>query len=209
MISCSLSGKIFCHLLADASFEGWPLSQADSVNFVMPCLLARSAWVGGAESCLVAKYSSRAFCMCDSFSSSALHAFTAAGTAHGIDAELWLQGSPILMCSLLPLKSSSIDLKHAILKANTCFWQSHIQWLKKLIHKKWFFSLEAGCVSGNKAKPVRISFNKDNLLGYLCTKYWTSRPWYWINIDFTMGHTQWISFCADPKITQFMSQSYD
>ena len=74
-----------------------------------------------------------------------------------------------------------------------------IQWLKKLIHTKSKFSLEAGCASGNKAKPMRVPFNKGDLLGYLCTQHWTFRPLYWINIDFTMGHTQWISFCADPK----------
>ena len=95
----------------------------------MPCLLASSAQVGGAGSCWVAKYSSRAFCMHDSFSSSALHAFTAAGTGWGIGVKLWLQGYPILMCGLCglsPLKNISIDIKHIILNAIPCFWQSHM-----------------------------------------------------------------------------------
>ena len=43
--------KILLPLPADTSFEGWPLIQAESVDFVMPCLFASSAWVGGTESC--------------------------------------------------------------------------------------------------------------------------------------------------------------
>ena len=88
---------------------------------MLVCKLSTGWWGWVLQS---SKYSSRAFCMCDSFSSSALCAFTAAGTVRGIDSELGLQGCLILMCGLLPLQSISIDLKHVILNANTCLWHS-------------------------------------------------------------------------------------
>src|SRR5258706_2104984 len=50
-VSLSSSGKIFCRLPADTSFEGRPLIRAESVDFAMPCLFASSAQVGGTESC--------------------------------------------------------------------------------------------------------------------------------------------------------------
>ena len=112
-----------------------------------PCLFARSAQVGGAGSCWVAKYSSRAFCMHDSFSSSAFHAFTAAGTGSGFDVKLWLQGYPILMCGLLPLQSINIDFKHVILNANTCFWQSCISTMH--------FPVQKGEV-GTQVQPIAL-----------------------------------------------------
>ena len=79
-----------------------------------------------------------------------------------------------------------------------------LQWLKKLIHKGSLFSLEAGCTSGNKVKPMWNYWNKAYHLGPVCALYWTFSLCYWIDIDFAMGHTQWISFCADTKFSQIM-----
>ena len=80
----------------------------------------------------------------------------------------------------------------------------NIQWLKKLIHKRSLFPLEAGCTSGNKAKPMWYYRNKAYHLGLVRALYWTFSLCYWIDIDFAMRHTWWISFCADTKFSQIM-----
>ena len=77
-------------------------------------------------------------------------------------------------------------------------------WMRYSDSKNWFikghfFSLEAGCASDNKAKPVEKISNRAYLLDYLCAWYQTFSLRYEIDIDFTMGHNCWISFCADPN----------
>ena len=47
-------------------------------------------------------------------------------------------------------------------------WPSTIQWLKKLIHTRSHFSLEAGCTAENKAKPIWNYWNKAFYTGLVC-----------------------------------------
>ena len=54
------------------------------------------------------------------------------------------------------------------IKASVVTDNQPIQWLKKLIHTGSLFSLEAGCTSENKAKPIWNYWNKAFYTGLVC-----------------------------------------
>ena len=87
-------------------------------------------------------------------------------------------------------------------KANICSAPpvSHLQWAKKLIHRRPNFACELNYGPGNKGKPMRICCNKAKYPVLYCAKHQIFGPLCWFDIDFRRGPSQWISFFACIKM---------